>query len=135
MALPAFSAQGGPFSHVKGAVSGEVAPAERGALATLYVALMTDHMLTRLGANSGSIVVDGNLGANALFGALLAQLRAGQDIISTKQPIGAAYGAAMLATWPNCPPLPEREVHASLGLPGLEVYREVWTRAALARLS
>jgi L-fuculokinase len=134
MALPSFSDQGGPFAHVAGRVEGEVAPAERGALATLYVALMTDHMLTRLGAGAGPIVIDGNLGANAAFGAALAQLRAGQKVVSTQQPIGAAYGAALLASWPNCPPLPEEIAHRSWKLSGLGAYRETWTARALGPL-
>ena len=133
MALPAFSSLGGPFTHVKGIIEGDVAPAERGALATLYLALMTDHMLGRMKANSGPIVVDGNLGANILFGAILAQLREGQPIVSTRHPIGAAYGAAMLASWPNCPPPPELTTHESARLPGLEAYRDAWTRKAMER--
>jgi sugar (pentulose or hexulose) kinase len=132
LALPAFSPQGGPFAHVRGRVVGEVAPSERGALATLYVAVMTDHMLTRLGAREGVVIVDGNLGANAAFGAVLAQLRDGQSVVSTCRPIGAAYGAAMLATWPNCPPLPDLLTHESWKLAGLEEYREEWLAAALA---
>jgi hypothetical protein len=38
----------------------------------------------------------------------------------------------MLASWPNCPPLPELLTHESWGLVGLEEYREVWLAAALA---
>jgi sugar (pentulose or hexulose) kinase len=132
LALPAFSPQGGPFAHVRGRIVGEVAPGERGALATLYVAVMTDHMLTRLGAREGVVIVDGNLGANAAFGAVLAQFRDGQSVVSTRRPIGAAYGAAMLASWPNCPPLPELLTHESWGLAGLEEYRERWLAGALA---
>jgi L-fuculokinase len=132
LALPAFSPQGGPFAHVRGRIVGEVASGERGALATLYVAVMTDHMLTRLGAREGVVIVDGNLGANAAFGAVLAQLRDGRSVVSTRRPIGAAYGAAMLASWPNCPPLPELLTHESWKLAGLEEYREEWLAAALA---
>jgi sugar (pentulose or hexulose) kinase len=134
LALPAFSSQGGPFAHVLGAIEGDVADDERGALATLYVALMTDHMLERLGVRVGPIVVDGNLGANAGLMAVLAQLRSGQEVTSTRKPIGAAYGAAMLASWPDCPALPERVAHAAWGLEGLEAYRETWTKRALARV-
>jgi sugar (pentulose or hexulose) kinase len=133
MALPAFSVQGGPFAHSAGHVEGEAAPKERGALATLYVALMTDHMLTRLGARTGPIVVDGNLGVNPAFCAVLAQLRPEQPIVSTSLPIGAAHGAAMLASWPNCPPLPERMTHVGWRLDRLEAHREAWTARAPAR--
>ena len=132
LALPAFSPQGGPFAHVRGRIVGDLAPGERGALAMLYVALMTDHMLTRLGVREGAVVVDGNLGANAAFGAVLAQLRRGQNVVSTRRPIGAAYGAAMLASWPNCPPLPELLTHGSWDLARLEAYRDDCLGRALA---
>ena len=115
-----------------GRIEGDLAERERGALATLYVALMTDHMLARLGVREGPIVVDGNLGANAAFGAVLAQLRPGQKVVSTRQPIGAAYGAAMLASWPNCPALPELVTHRSWDLDSLSAYREAWTARSLA---
>ena len=71
-------------------------------------------------------------GANAAFGAVLAQLRRGQNVVSTRRPIGAAYGAAMLASWPNCPPLPELLAHASWEFGSLEAYREDWLERALA---
>ena len=132
LALPAFSAQGGPFAKIRGRITGEVGDGERGALATLYVALMTDHMLTRLGAAEGPVVVDGNFGANVAFGAALAQLRPGQEVLSTRRPIGSAYGAAMLASWPHCPPLPETLAHRSWALRGLEAYRLRWLEEALA---
>jgi sugar (pentulose or hexulose) kinase len=134
LALPAFSAQGGPFADVAGMIEGNIADNERGALATLYVALMTDHMLARLGVREGPVVVDGNLGANAAFTAVLAQLRSGQEVTSTRKPIGAAYGAAMLASWPDCPELPERVTHATWSLNGLEAYRETWTKRAMERV-
>jgi sugar (pentulose or hexulose) kinase len=132
LALPSFSPQGGPFAKMRGRIVGDVAPSERGALATLYVALMTDHMLNRLGVREGAVVVDGNLGANAAFGAVLAELRPGQQVVSTRRPIGAAYGAAMLASWPNCPPPPEMFAHAGWDLGSLEAYRQDWLAGALA---
>ncbi len=132
LALPAFSAQGGPFAKIRGRIVGDVSDTERGALATLYVALMTDHMLTRLGPREGPVVVDGNFGANVAFGALLAQLRGKQEVVSTRRPIGSAYGAAMLASWPRCPPLPETFTHRSWDLDGLEGYRARWLEEALA---
>ena len=132
LALPAFSPHGGPFAKIRGRMLGEFGDNERGALATLYVALMTDHMLTRLGARGGPIVVDGNFGANAAFGAVLAQLRRGQEVISTRRPIGSAYGAALLASWPHCPPLPQTFTHLSWDLVSLEAYRQRWLGGALA---
>jgi sugar (pentulose or hexulose) kinase len=132
LALPAFSAHGGPFAKIRGRILGDLGEGERGALATLYVALMTDHMLTRLGAREGPVVVDGNFGANVAFGAVLAQLRPGQRVLSTRRAIGSAYGAAMLASWPHCPPLPETSTHLSWDLASLENYRARWLDEALA---
>jgi hypothetical protein len=63
---------------------------------------------------------------------VLAQLRRGQNVVSTRRPIGAAYGAAMLASWPNCPPLPELLTHGSWDLARLEGYRDDWLAGALA---
>ena len=47
MAMPAFTDQGGPFAGRKGYIEGEAptTPAARAALATLYCALMSAHML------------------------------------------------------------------------------------------
>jgi len=38
----------------------------------------------------------------------------------------------MLASWPDCPPLPETFTHTSWDLPSLEAYRDEWLRRALA---
>ena len=59
--------QGGPSPSRKGEIRGEVAPGDRAALATLYVALMSDLMLTRLGADRGDLIVEGSFAANAAF--------------------------------------------------------------------
>ena len=60
LALPAFSDQGGPFAARKGVIEGEApaTPKARAALATLYSALMTAHMLRRLEA-PGDLIVEG----------------------------------------------------------------------------
>lgn len=65
MALPCFAGQGGggPFASREGEIReirGETASADRLALATLYVALMSDLMLTRLGVTVGDLVVEGS---------------------------------------------------------------------------
>ena len=64
LALPCFAGQGGPFAGRAGEIRGEVAERDLPALATLYAALMSDLMLTRLGAAAGDLIVEGSLAAN-----------------------------------------------------------------------
>src|SRR4051812_21003275 len=72
MALPCFAGQGGPFATRKGEIRGSTAPGDLPALATLYLALMSDLMLTRLGATFGDLIVEGSLAANVPFCGVLA---------------------------------------------------------------
>ncbi len=75
LALPAFSDQGGPFAERKGVIRGEApaTPKARAALATLYSALMTAHMLRRLEA-PGDLIVEGGFARSPAFAAVLARL-------------------------------------------------------------
>src|SRR5258708_29607772 len=103
MALPCFAGQGGggPFASRQGEIRGETASADRPALATLYVALMSDLMLTRLGVTAGDLVVEGSLAANPAYAALLAAFRPSQQAFAGSDAAGTARGAALLA---QCPP-------------------------------
>ena len=133
MALPCFSAQGGPFSSRKGEIRGAVAPGDRPALAKLYLALMTDLMLTRLGAGAGELIVEGSLAADSLTCGLLAALRPAQSLYTAADAAGTARGAALLAQWPPrafLPP-PLKPVDPAR-VEGLEAYREAWTAAVRA---
>ncbi|MGA7199760.1 MAG: sugar kinase, partial [Roseiarcus sp.] len=129
MATPAFSDQGGPFAGRKGRIVGEApnTPATRTALATLYVALMTAHVLELLEA-PGDIIVEGGFNRSPAFAAVLSGLMPGRAI-AVAATSGAAEGAAMLAHWgkPHAPP---RLVSAKAWrIPGLAAYRERWERA------
>jgi sugar (pentulose or hexulose) kinase len=130
MALPCFAPQGGPFASRKGEIRGAVAPAERPALATLYVALMSDLMLTRLGATSGDLIVEGSFAASPAFGQTLAALRPAQRVFAGADAAGTARGAALLAQWPNgrFKAAPEHAIPAR-EIAGLAAYRAAWTRA------
>ena len=77
LALPAFSDQGGPFAARKGGIEGEApaTPKARAALATLYAALMTAHLLQRLEA-PGDLIVEGGFTRSPAFAAVLARLMA-----------------------------------------------------------
>jgi L-fuculokinase len=130
MALPCFAQQGGPFANRHGEFRGRFADSDRPALATLYVALMTDLMLTRLGAGSGDLIVEGGFVANPAFARLLAALRPEQRVLAGGDAAGAARGAALLAQWPpQSAPAAAATGIAPAELAGLEAYRRSWSLA------
>ncbi len=130
LALPAFSDQGGPFAARKGVIEGHppTAPRARVALATLYSALMTAHMLRRLEA-PGDLIVEGGFARSPAFAAVLARLMAGRRVVIAPVSAGAAAGAAMLAHWDAPRPPPGLEPASVWALPGLEAYQDRWERA------
>lgn len=137
LALPSFSRDGGPFRHHIGRIIGPEPKTReaRAALATLYSALMTDHLITRLGAETGDIIIEGGFVASAAFAAVLAQLRPGQHVHSAGDSSGTAQGAAMLALWEQSNAAThEAEPVSSLTLSGLDTYANRW-REAVAALS
>jgi sugar (pentulose or hexulose) kinase len=97
MALPSFAA-GGPFPHHKGRLEGAApeSESELNAIATLYVAAMTDVSLDLLNA-SKDIILDGGLAHNDALLGVLASLRKGQSIFANTEAEGTAMGAAALA--------------------------------------
>lgn len=130
MALPCFAETGGPFEGQAGRVQG-VAPqtdAERAALATLYVVLMTDHCLAALGAR-GRVVVEGAFTANPWFGPLLAGLAEGRDVTVSDDSSGTTCGAWLLDAWGSAPEAAAAPV-AALNPPGWRAYRDAWRTQA-----
>jgi sugar (pentulose or hexulose) kinase len=130
LALPSFSDQGGPFAARKGIIRGETpaTPRARAALATLYSALMTAHMLRRLDA-PGDLIVEGGFARSSAFAAVLARLMASRRVLIAPTSAGAAAGAAMLAHWDEPHPPPRLEPALLWDLPGLETYCEAWEDA------
>ncbi len=130
LALPAFSDQGGPFASRKGVIEGPAptTPKARAALATLYAALMTAHMLRRLEA-PGDLIVEGGFARSPAFAAVLARLMAGRRVVVAPMSAGAAAGAAMLARWGEPHGPPQLQPVRVWNLPGLEAYRDRWERA------
>ena len=130
LALPAFSDQGGPFAARKGIIRGEApaTPKARAALATLYSALMTAHMLRRLEA-PGDLIVEGGFARSPAFAAVLARLMGHRRVVIAPTSAGAAAGAAMLAHWGEPHPPPRLEPARVWNLPGLEAYQDRWERA------
>src|SRR6516165_6251254 len=105
IAIPCFSGHGGPYATTKGVIRGEVAARDRTALATLYCALVSDLMLTRMGATSGDLIVEGTFAGNLLFCQMLGVLRPTQRVFAAEDAAGTARGAAMLAQWPPSYPI------------------------------
>jgi L-fuculokinase len=130
LALPAFSDQGGPFASRKGVIEGPAptTPKARAALATLYSALMTAHMLRRLEA-PGELIAEGGFTRSPAFAAVLARLMPGRRVVIAPMSAGAAAGAAMLAHWGEPYPRPRLEPARDWDLPGLEPYQDRWERA------
>jgi L-fuculokinase len=128
MAMPAFTDQGGPFAGRAGFIVGEAptAPAERAALATLYSALMSAHMLKRLEA-PGDLIVEGGFNRSPAFAALLAALMPGRDVLVAPAS-GAAEGAAMLAHWDEPHVRPKLRRAQTWSIPGLLQHQERWER-------
>jgi sugar (pentulose or hexulose) kinase len=137
MAVPAFTASGGPFPGASG--RGRIVGAQpdsgraRAALASLYLALMTSACLDLLRSRS-EVIIDGAFADDPLFPRLLAALRPGQPVAVSSERHGAALGAALLWGWSErtAPaPLNLRPVVAPR-LPGLAAYERRWRRAAEA---
>ncbi len=129
LAIPAFSDQGGPFAGRKGRVEGP-APATaagRTALATLYTALMTAHLVERLEA-PGDLIVEGGFNRTPAFAAVLAALLPARQVVLAPKSAGAAAGAALLAHWGESVEPPRCVRAHGWVLPGLHAFRERWER-------
>jgi sugar (pentulose or hexulose) kinase len=129
MALPCFSGQGGPYATTRGVIRGEVAPHDRTALATLYCALISDLMLTRMGATSGDLIVEGTFASNLPFCQTLGALRPTQRVFAAEDAAGTARGAAMLAHWPPSYPVTAPTPVDAISITGLDAYRGAWRTA------
>ena len=128
---PAF-APGGPFPGMRGAVIGSCeTPAQRAALASLHLALMSDVDLDLVGAE-GPIIIEGRFADDAVFAAALAALRPASAVYACAGGGDAvALGAARLV-WPELrPTAPLRRVlPATLDL---AAYARAWRAGAAPR--
>lgn len=134
MALPSFTDSGGPFPGTghRGRIVGPPpeGPGERAALASLYVALMMNVDLSLL-ASTGDVIIDGSFADNQVFTGLLAALRPGQSIATSKAKDGTALGAALLWGWPKVVSLDLLPMVAA-HVDGLHTYAEAWLSEASA---
>nr|WP_272214625.1 hypothetical protein [Marinicella sp. W31]MDC2880251.1 hypothetical protein [Marinicella sp. W31] len=133
MALPSF-ADGGPFPGRHGKLIGPEANSarERAAIATLYLACMTNLTLDLLQSNN-TVVIDGGLSNNAMYGPLINALRPSQTVLNNEQAEGTAAGAAALAfgSFTNSPFKDPCKVCETVQLEGLEHYYERWRMICL----
>jgi hypothetical protein len=135
MALPSFVEQDGVFpgSAMQGRIAGPApgTPAERRALALLYVALLTDVCLERLGAE-GTIVLDGSFARDPLYPALVAALKPGRRVVFNTDHYGTASGAALLADHPRRTAVAPVAIEAArvADIAGLAAYRNTWRERA-----
>ncbi|SMC49020.1 carbohydrate kinase [Rhizobium sp. RU36D] len=128
-ALPSF-APGGPVPGEQGHFIGPVVEGEeRAAVATLYVALMTDLSLDLIRSRN-DIVIDGGLVKTGLYASVLAALRPGQTVHTSANPKGSAFGAAALIfrSEGESPFVNDCEVASPITIAGLEAYRAAWRR-------
>jgi sugar (pentulose or hexulose) kinase len=126
-ALPAFADAGGPFIGHRGRLLGGTAGdgGERYALASLYIALLTDYCLSALGAK-GEIVIEGSFNSNAHYAALLAALRPRQQVWLSSDAAGTVGGAYLLGNWGNAAPATACAAVAAYRECDLLDYRERW---------
>lgn len=130
MALPAF-ANGGPFAKRVGSFVNvdRLSGSERAAVATLYIALMTELLLESLDAR-GDIIVEGPLAANPLFGSLLATLISSQPVYLSIDG-GHALAACYLAGFTNAP-APTLKAVSPVSIEQLREYRRSWRDAVMS---
>jgi len=131
MALPSF-ASGGPFAGREGTLvnADPLSGSERAAVATIYLALMSELLIESLGAR-GDILIDGPLATNAFFGSLLASCLPAQHVFLSTGDGGNARAACYLGGFTQTPTQPLQAANG-LELKEFRAYREVW-RSALGR--
>ena len=155
LAIPAFSAQGGPFTAHTGVVqrAGQVlqgplaqhldAP-ERAALAAMYCAQVTAWLASHLWRGdgpdghtevSGRVLVEGPLAANTVYMRMLQALLPHAVCLASSDAVeGTARGAWMLAHWGAVATPAGLSLLPTHALRGVAAYQQSWL-AAVARLA
>ncbi len=133
LALPAFSDQGGPFAGRVGRIEGPApaTPQGRAALATIYAALMTAHLVDRLQA-PGRLIVEGGFARAPAFAGVIAALMPERQVVTATSASGAAEGAALLAKWGETLASPSTRPAVAWLIEGLTEYRARWTELVTA---
>ena len=135
MALPNFVPGQGPFPHNKHSIVGPAPTTaeERAALASLYLAMMTDHVLDLLQSKVIDIVIDGAFVANKIYTGLVAALRSNQNVLINPTVNGTAIGASLLASYAafEKPLVIELNKALPLSANALHQYRAEWLACTL----
>ncbi|WP_185236491.1 FGGY-family carbohydrate kinase [Teredinibacter franksiae] len=136
-ALPAFSEQGGPYRNKKGTIVGietqELSESEKTALATLYLALMTDHCLEFLNQNS-TVIIEGAFARNTWLMQILASLRSKHKILFSRDATGTTAGTACLFDQANAKNWPY-ELFSAEATPVFQSFISSYKQAWLSLLS
>jgi L-fuculokinase len=135
MAVPCFVNRGGAYAGRPGKLIGADAlnPNGRVALASVYVALMTDLLLDWLDAK-GDILLDGPLGDNAIYTKALASLRPQQQVKRSDDRQAILYAGIQLAGYPLKRPMMKVPPAPAATADALSDYRRLWRRQ-LPRIS
>ncbi|HEY1888788.1 MAG TPA: hypothetical protein VGG63_00165 [Steroidobacteraceae bacterium] len=128
LALPSFSRAGGPFASTTGRliVAQRLGPPRLAALATLYVALMSDYVLDLIEFD-GDVFVEGPLAQNGAYLDVLAALRPGRRILVSRGSAAVAAAALLCGAAPAA-----REYASAAGAAvalQLAEYRSMWRDA------
>ena len=125
-ALPGFTPGTGPFPDKKGRWTCDperLTPGQRNAAASLYLTLTARACLDLCGVGH-SIIVEGPLARNRLFGAALARLT-GVPVHASGDGTGTSLGASLLFGG-SLPAAEGSLAFAPLDVPGLDAYIENW---------
>jgi sugar (pentulose or hexulose) kinase len=119
---------GGPFPWMPAAwIDATETPAQRAALASLHLALMSDVELDLVGSH-GPIVIEGRFAEDPVFPAVLAALRPNAAVYACPGGDAVALGAARLV-WPSLrQPAPLRRIQPAPF--DIAAYAEAWREAA-----
>lgn len=94
--IPSFAKGAGPFPGGEGRIVGSgYGPA----IASLYAALMMDHVLTSLRTEGRPVLIEGPFAGNVYITELLASLRRDTNTVAAAPQSGVAHGCFMAANW------------------------------------
>jgi sugar (pentulose or hexulose) kinase len=135
MAIPSFVNSGGAYAGRPGKLIGADALNATGrvALASVYVALMTDLLLDWLDAK-GDILLDGSLSDNAIYTQALAALRPQQEVKRSDDRQAILYAGIHLAGYSLNRPMVNVTPAAAVTVDAIGDYRRLWRRQ-LPRIS
>jgi L-fuculokinase len=138
LALPSFAPAGGPFANRAGQLlnASTLTDAQRSALATVYVALMSDWLLDELDPRAQdalTIVVDGPLAGNLLFVGVLRALRPDDTIRASDGRDASVAAAHFLATGVALTPKVGGTERMPIDAELLARYRSLWRDALIRR--